>query len=186
MNRQLSIRLTWRIVTFLFVTLSPLYAQIPPSAAASMVHGSEAIELNQHKMTYRFKLLPDGGAIEIMCNNPSDPVNRDAIRQRVKKIATMFEDGNFSIAMPTHDQKPPGVDMMQRLKGRIYYILENLPNGGRVQITTENSEALNAVHEFLRFQIRKQETGKSVGEAMPAKRKHPANNLGHDARPVSP
>jgi hypothetical protein len=136
-------------------------------------------------MTYRFKLLPDGGAIEITCNDPSDAANRDAIRQHVTKIATTFEDGNFSIAMPIHDQKPPGIDTMKRLKGQIYYTPKNLPNGGQVQITTENSESLKAVHEFLRFQIREHKTGKSLAEPVRAKR-HPANNLGHDARPAPP
>ena len=186
MSQQLSISLTRTIVAFLFVTLNPLHAQTPPSTSASIVRGGDAMELNQEKTTYRFKLLPDGGAIEITGNDPSDAATRDAIRQHVAKIAAMFEEGNFSIAMPVHGQKPPSVDTMQRLKGRLYYTRENLPSGGRVQITTENSQALKAVHEFLRFQIREHKTGKSLAEPVPAKRKHPANNLGHDARPAPP
>jgi len=186
MNQQLSIRLTWRIVAFLFVTLNSLLAQVPPRASANPVYGSNAMELNREKTTYRFKLLPTGGAIEITSDDPSDAATRDAVRQNVTKIATMFEEGNFSIGLPTHNQKPPGVDTMQRLKSRLYYTPENLPNGGRVQITTENSETLKAVHEFLRFQIQEHKTGKSLAEPVPAKRKHPANNLGHDARPASP
>ena len=186
MNQQLSIRVTWGLVGFLFVASNSLVVQVPPRASASPLYGTDAMELSQEKTTYRFKLLPNGGAIEITSNDPSDAATRDAVRRHVTKIATMFEEGNFSIGLPILDQKPPGVDTMQRLKGRLYYTPENLPNGGRVQITTENSEALKAIHEFLHFQIQEHKTGKSVGEAMPAKRKHPANNLGHDARPVSP
>jgi len=186
MNQQFLVSLTWRIVAFLFVTLNSLHAQVPPRESASTVYGSDAKELNQEKMTYRFKLLPDGGAIEITSNDLSDAATRDAIRQHVTKIAIMFENGNFSIGLFIHDQKPPGVDTMQRLKDRLSYKLENLPNGGRVQITTENSEALKAVHEFLRFQIREHKTGKSLAEPVPARRKHPANNLGHDVRSAPP
>lgn len=186
MSQQLSIGLTWRIVAFLFVTLNSLLAQVPPRASASTVYGSDSMDLNREKMTYRFKLLPNGGAIEITSNDPSDAATRDAVRQRVTKIATMFEQGKFNIGLPIHDQKPPGVDTMQRLRARLYYTPENLLNGGRVQITTENSEALKAIHEFLLFQIREQKTGKSLAEPVPAKRKHPGNNLGHDARPASP
>ena len=186
MNRKFSIGFTRGIVAFLFVTLNSLHAQVPQSASASRVHGDDAMELNQEKTTHRFKLLPDGGAIEITANDPSDAATRNAIRQHVSKIADMFTQGNFSIAMPVHGQKPAGVDTMERLKGQLYYTPQNLPNGGRVQITTENSEALKAVHEFLRFQIREDKTGESVAEPVPAKRKHPANNLGHDARPGPP
>ncbi len=186
MNQQLSSRLGWRIVAFLFVTLNSLYAQVPPRASAITVYGSDAIKLNREKVTYGFKLLPNGGAIEITSNDPSDVATRDAVRQHVAKIATMLEEGNFSIGPPINDQKTPGVDTMQRLKGRLYYAPENLPNGGRVQITTENSEALKAIHEFVRFQIQEHKRGESLPEPLPAKRKHPANNLGHDARPASP
>jgi hypothetical protein len=31
--------------------------------------------------------------------------------------------------------------------------LEPLPTGGRVRIVTKNRDALNAVHDFLNFQI---------------------------------
>jgi hypothetical protein len=98
----------------------------------------------------------------------------------------MFAQGNFNIPMLVHGQKPPGTDMMEQFKSAISYTAENLPNGGRVQITTANSDALNAVHDFLRFQIREHKTGDSLADPGPAKRKHPANNLGHDARPAPP
>jgi hypothetical protein len=75
---------------------------------------------------------------------------------------------------------------MTRLKSSLDYAAENLPSGGRVHITTANSEALNAVHDFLRFQIQEHKTGDSLADPGPAKRQHPANNLGHDARPAPP
>jgi hypothetical protein len=75
---------------------------------------------------------------------------------------------------------------MSQRKGTISYVAENLPAGGRVVITTTNSEARNAVHDFLRFQIQGQKTGDSLADPGPAKRQHPANNLGHDARPAPP
>ena len=58
--------------------------------------------------------------------------------------------------------------------------------------TVETGIALDAdpgeelVHDFLRFQIREHETGDSLAEPVSARRKHPANNLGHDARPGPP
>ena len=43
---------------------------------------------------------------------------------------------------------------MTKLKGDISYAYEASPLGGRVVIRTSNKEALGAVHEFLKFQIK--------------------------------
>lgn len=144
------------------------------------------MNFDQAKTTHHFKLLAEGGAIEITANDPSDVASRDAIRQHVAKIATMFGQGNFNIPMLVHGQNPPGVDTMTRLKSSLNYAAENLPNGGRVRITTANSEGLKAVHDFLRFQIREHKTGDSLADPGAVRRPHPANNLGRDARPGPP
>ena len=144
------------------------------------------MSFDQVKTTHHFKLLADGGAIEITANGPPDAVNQNAIRKHVAKIATMFGQGNFDLPMLVHGQKPPSVNTMERLKSTISYAAENLPNGGRVLIATSSPEALSAVHDFLRFQIREHKTGDSLADPVPSKREHPANNLGHDAQPVRP
>jgi hypothetical protein len=186
MNLKIGFYFTAAIATFVFMTSSLLRGQTSPASAAGAARGDEAMDFDQAKTTHHFKLLAEGGAIEITANDPTDVASRDAIRQHVAKIATMFGQGNFNIPMLVHAQKPPGVDTMTRLKSSLDYAAENLPNGGRVHITTANSEALNAVHDFLRFQIQEHKTGDSLADPGPAKRKHPANNLGHDARPAPP
>lgn len=65
----------------------------------------------------------------------------------------MFAAGDFQIPMLVHGRVPPGVDVMKRFKEQIRYSFENIPDGGRVRIRTENPEALSAIHNFLRFQI---------------------------------
>jgi hypothetical protein len=52
---------------------------------------------------------------------------------------------------------------MRTLKSDITYTFEATGNGGRVRITTTNSAALTAVHEFLRYQIREHATGDPLG-----------------------
>jgi len=186
MNLKIGFYFTAAIATFVFMTSSLLRGQTSPTSAAGAARGDEAMDFDQAKTTHHFKLLPDGGAIEITANDPSDVASRDAIRQHVAKIATMFGQGNFNIPMLVHGQKPSGAGTMTRLKSSLDYAAENLPSGGRVHITTANSEALNAVHDFLRFQIQEHKTGDSLADPGPAKRQHPANNLGHDARPAPP
>jgi hypothetical protein len=61
--------------------------------------------------------------------------------------------------MLIHDQTPPGVPVMKRLKGQIKYEFESMESGGCVKIAASNQEAIDAVHEFLRFQITDHQTG---------------------------
>jgi hypothetical protein len=185
-NLKIGFYFTVAIATFVFMTSSLVRGQTSPSSTAGAARGDEAMGFDQQKTTHHFKLLPDGGTIEITANDPSDVATRDAIRQHVAKIATMFGQGDFNIPMLVHGQKPPGVDTMTRLKSSLDYAAENLPSGGGVRITTADPEGLKAVHDFLRFQIQEHKTGDSLADPVAAKRKHPANNLGHDARPAQP
>ena len=48
---------------------------------------------------------------------------------------------------------------MTKLKGQIKYSYEPMENGGRVVISSENAEAIAAVHNFRKFQITEHKTG---------------------------
>src|SRR5450759_2425616 len=121
--------------------------------------GDRLMCFDHDKTTHHFRLLPDGGFIQVEANDAQDIANRDQIRMHLSHIATMFADGNFKAPMLIHDQTPPGVPTMQRLKAEITYKFENTDHGGRVRIMTRNAEALNAIYEFLRFQIKEHQTG---------------------------
>jgi hypothetical protein len=61
--------------------------------------------------------------------------------------------------MLIHAQTPPGVPVLQKLKAEIKYQFEKSETGGRVRFSTDNAQALAAIHEFLRFQIKDHRTG---------------------------
>ena len=111
------------------------------------------------KTTHHFRLTTSGGSIEADAKDPDDTESRDQIRAHFRHIAKMFSEGDFEAPMLIHDQVPPGVHVLKRLSGQIQYQFEPTRQGGRVVITTKNSEALAAIHEFLRFQIREHRTG---------------------------
>ena len=124
-----------------------------------MMRGDKAMGFSHMKTTHHFRLLPDGGAIEVTANDLADSVSRAAIRMHLNHIARMFAAGDFSAPMLIHDRVPPGVPDLQRLKGKIRYVYEPIANGGRVLISTRNAGGLVAIHEFLRFQITDHKTG---------------------------
>ena len=122
-------------------------------------HGDEAMGFPQDKTTHHFRLYSDGGAIEVTVNDNKDSQNLQAIRSHLTHIVTMFSNGEFSIPMFVHDQVPPGVPVMKEKHAEISYSFEELPAGGRVRIKTDNRDALDAIHEFLRFQLADHHTG---------------------------
>ena len=122
-------------------------------------HGDQAMGFSHEATTHHFRLLPDGGAIEVTVNDAKDAGDLQAIRGHLNHIVTMFSDGNFLIQMFVHSQTPPGVTEMRDKRAEISYTLEELPTGGRVRIITRNPDALNAVHDFLTFQIQDHHTG---------------------------
>jgi len=127
-----------------------------------MQRGEKGMGFSQQTTTHHFRLSADGGAIEIGANDPKDTSGRDQIRQHLSHIAKMFSEGNFEIPMFIHDKTPPGVPTMTELRDQIHYDFEAMDSGGRVRIRTNNARALQAVHEFLRFQIEDHHTGDAI------------------------
>ncbi|MBC7909288.1 MAG: hypothetical protein H7Y30_02235 [Pyrinomonadaceae bacterium] len=124
--------------------------------------GEREMGFSQAKTTHHFRLLQDGGAIEVEAKDEKDTETVKQIKGHLSHIAQMFGEGNFKAPMLIHDQTPPGVPVMHNLKAEISYQYEDTINGGRVRIKTANAEALRAIHEFLRFQIKEHETGDSL------------------------
>jgi hypothetical protein len=121
--------------------------------------GDRVMGFDHEKTTHHFLLYADGGAIEVTANSAEDTESRDQIRKHLGHIARMFSEGNFKAPMLIHEQTPPGVPVMQRMKAEIRYAYEETERGGRVSIKTGDVEALAAVHDFLRFQIKAHKTG---------------------------
>lgn len=122
-------------------------------------HGDMAMGFPHDKTTHHFRLAPDGGAIEVTVNDGNDSENLQAIKAHLKHIASLFSNGDFSVPMFVHSQTPPGVAEMRDRRTDITYKFEELPGGGRVRITTANHDAVNAIHDFLIFQIQDHHTG---------------------------
>jgi len=116
---------------------------------------------SHEKSAHHFRLLSDGGAIEVFANKPEDSVTRDEIRAHLSHIAQMFTEGDFWLPMLIHNMVPPGVPVMESKRAAISYTFEPTPNGGRVRIATADKDALGAIHQFLGFQIDNHRTGDS-------------------------
>jgi hypothetical protein len=124
--------------------------------------GDAVMGFSHEKTTHHFRLRSNGGEIEVTANDAADVQSATEIRGHLQHIAQMFGDGNFTAPMLIHARNPPGADTMAWRKAAITYTVETLPAGARVRIATDDRDALNAIHAFLRFQITDHRTGDPV------------------------
>jgi hypothetical protein len=123
--------------------------------------GEAVMGFSHAKTAHHFLLKPDGGVIQVEAKEANDIASRDQIRRHLKHIAKKFSEGDFAAPMLIHAQTPPGVPAMRSLKAEIKYEFEESERGGRIRISTNTQEAVKAIHEFLRFQIKDHQTGDS-------------------------
>jgi hypothetical protein len=160
MKTILTVALFCGVVAAQDISSCPMHKDMKAQHQADVEkHGDMAMGFPHDKTTHHFRILPDGGAIEVSVNDARNVDDLQAIRMHLKHITTMFADGNFSIPMFVHSEVPPGVTEMTYRRADIVYTFEDLPAGAQVRITTANRDALNAVHDFLIFQIRDHQTG---------------------------
>lgn len=121
------------------------------SYAAMQARGQMAMGVDQYTSAHVFEDLPDGGRI-VLQREPPDTAGTGAIRAHMTSIAAAFARGSFDVPGFVHAQDVPGTAAMAALRSRITYTPDTLPRGGEVRITTTDSTAVTAIHDFLAFQ----------------------------------
>jgi hypothetical protein len=122
-------------------------------------HGEHVMGFSHEKTTHHFQLNFDGGLIDVRANDVKDVESRDQIRSHFQHVAQMFAAGNFNAPMLVHGKDVPGTATMTQLKDQIHWELHETPRGAQLKITADNKPALEAIHQFLRFQIEDHRTG---------------------------
>jgi len=121
--------------------------------------GDHVMGFSHDKTTHHFLLYVNGGEINVAANDAGDKASIDQIRTHLGHIVSMFSAGNFNAPMLIHDNTPPGVPTMQRLKNAIRYDYSETLRGARIRLITANPQAVDALHAFLLFQIIDHKTG---------------------------
>jgi hypothetical protein len=147
-------------LTLVLVPLPGVASQTPQDQHAGvMKRGAHVMGFDQTTTTHHFRLTRTGGVIEVTANAADDKTAISQIQSHLQHIAMMFGEGNFTAPLLIHAQEPPGVAEMKRAGAAIGYKYEPMPRGGRVVVSTTTETQLNAVHDFLRFQITDHKTG---------------------------
>jgi len=144
------------LIVLAFVTgCSPASQDSAPSSdtafAALQERGAVAMGVDQYTSSHIFESLPDGGRI-VLQRDSADSAGTSVIRAHMTDIATRFAVGDFSIPGAVHAREVPGTRVMTARAEHIRYLSDTLPHGGQLRITTSDSSALAAIHQFLEFQ----------------------------------
>jgi len=141
------------ITLLLTLVAGRLSAQTPPDTgfAALQQRGKMVMGVDQYTSMHRFDDLTDGGRI-VLTRSPEDTAGVRAIRAHLAEITRAFAAGDFGHTMMVHQHTLPGTDVMRERRAAITYRMDTLPGGGAVRISTGDSTALRAIHEFLAAQ----------------------------------
>lgn len=149
-----------RTLAALFLLSTSLAFSQESHGALLNQHGDQVMGFSHEKTIHHFELTQDGGVIEVRNNDVADLASRDEIQKHLRHIAQMFAAGNFSAPMLVHDRPDvPGTATMAAVKNKLHWQLEETARGAKLIVVADNNEALDAVHDFLRFQITDHQTG---------------------------
>ena len=145
----------------------PMHAQHMKDAPASQQahhasvdqRGDRVMGFSHEKTKHTFRLLEDGGAVEVRANDSADGESIAAIRDHLKVIAEEFARGDFAKPREIHGRVPDGAEVMKELGPAVTYRYEEVERGARVRISTRDARGIQAVHAFLKFQIEDHHTG---------------------------
>src|SRR5688572_12695535 len=119
--------------------------------------GALAMGFDQDKTAHHFLLRPNGGEIQVVANSPADAASVAQIRSHFQEIAVA--EGLFTKPVATHGELPPGAATLAANKIRISYRYQERAAGASVLIETTDPDTLEALHDFLRYQIVEHKTG---------------------------
>ncbi len=114
--------------------------------------GAHVMGVDQYTSAHVFEDLPDGGRVVLERDDAADTAAIAAIRGHMREIAASFRAGDFTKPFQVHAQTVPGTAVMRDRRAGISYVPVDRPRGGEVRITSRDSAAVRAIHEFLAFQ----------------------------------
>jgi hypothetical protein len=120
--------------------------------SAMLARGNIAMGFDQNKIMHHFMATPTGGQIMVVALDSNDNETISQIKSHIVDIQQEFSQGNFTKPFFIHAQDVPGTKVMAEKKNLIKYSIKELDNGAALVLTTDDSELLQAIQQFMEFQ----------------------------------
>jgi hypothetical protein len=120
---------------------------------------AKPLPFDEGKATQHFYLLKNGGAVELAAKDPADKPTIEAIQKHLELQAKNFEKGNFDITSTEKGKFPESVNTMKKLRKEITFEVMQLDAGAALRMFSVNTQARQAIQDFLKLQIEERHTG---------------------------
>ena len=117
-----------------------------------MERGNVAMGFNQNKIAHQFVATHVGGEIIITALNASDVETINQIKIHIIEIQKEFSEGDFVRPFFIHAQEVPGTKVMSEKKDLIKYDKLEMKNGSKLVLTTNDTQLVDAIRQFVEFQ----------------------------------
>lgn len=138
--------------------------------------GSEVMPFDLGATTHVYEKTVNGGVQEVVADDPDDTENVAAIREHLREEADAFSRGEFSDPASIHGEQMPGLAQLEAGAERVEVRYEELPDGARIVLTSEDPGLVGGVHQWFDAQL--SDHGDDAREA--EGREEGTDNAGHE------
>lgn len=134
--------------------LANLHGGQSASAAASndeamTARASQVMGFDLNATTHTFTKTTDGGAEQVVANDPADQANIGSLRSHLQTVAGQFAEGNYSQPAAIHSADMPGLAELQAGAARVRVGYEQIPAGARITYRTGDPALITALHSWF-------------------------------------
>lgn len=115
--------------------------------------GARVMPFDLEATTHVYEKTGNGGVQKVVADDPSDAENVAAIREHLREEADAFSGGEFSDPASIHGEDMPGLAELEAGAGRVEVRYEELPDGARIVLQSDDRELVGAVHEWFDAQL---------------------------------
>ncbi len=115
--------------------------------------GSEVMPFDLDATTHRFASTETGLIQTITAHDPDDSEQVALIREHLEEEAARFAQGDLDDPATIHGDEMPGLAALQSGAAEIDIQFETRNDGARLTYTTENSDLIEALHQWGQAQL---------------------------------
>jgi hypothetical protein len=114
--------------------------------------GAQVMPFDLDATTHRFEPRTDGLEQRVVADDPDDTTQVSLIREHLEAEQRRFGRGDFSDPAHIHGDGMPGLATLRARAADIDVSYDDLPAGGRLLFVTDESDLVEALHEWGRAQ----------------------------------
>jgi len=103
--------------------------------------------------THVFEPTGDGGVQTVVADDPADEDQIALIRSHLQNEVAAFRQGDFGDPATIHGHDMPGLAVLESSPDRLIITFRDLPAGGEVTYSSDDTAVVQALHEWLQAQL---------------------------------